>query len=270
MIDCGEGTQMQLRKSKLRFGRLNHIFISHLHGDHCFGLVGLISTFGMLKRTAKLHIYGPSPLASILKPQLDFFCDGLSFEVLIHEINPNEHACIYNDNSVEVWTLPLTHSVPCCGFLFKEKPVLPSIRKDMIDFYGIPPFLRQNIKEGADYEMPDGTIIPNQRLVIAAPPARSYAYCSDTMPKPSLANILKGVDLLYHESTFLEQDQIRARKTLHSTALGAAKMAELYKAKKLLLGHFSARYLSDKEFLKEAKQVFSSTILAEENLCVSL
>lgn len=270
MIDCGEGTQIQLRKSRLRFGRLNHIFISHLHGDHCLGLIGLISTFGLLKRTAKLHIYGPAPLASILQPQLDFFCEGMTYEVCIHEIDTNIHECIYKDNSVSIWTLPLAHRMPCCGFLFKEEPVLPHIKKDMINFYHIPHYDIQNIKEGADYILSDGTIVPNNRLVEPSDPARSYAYCSDTLYKPSLSHFIKGIDLLYHEATFLDPDAKRARQTLHSTAADAAKLAKQSQVKKLMIGHFSARYENEQPLLEEAKSIFENTILAEENLCVSI
>lgn len=270
MVDCGEGTQRQLRKSRLRFGRLNHIFISHLHGDHMFGLVGLISTLGMLNRTAQLHIYGPAPLESVLRPQLDFFCAESPFEVCIHEINPKEHACIYDDPSVSVWTLPLAHRMPCCGFLFQEKGELPNIRKDMIDFYNIPHYMRASIKQGADYELPDGTIVPNARLVFPAAPARSYAYCSDTMFHASLKEYLQNVTVLYHEATFAEADAARARHTLHSTASDAARMAQLCNAGKLIIGHFSARYEDEQVLLQEAKAVFTNTILAEENLCISL
>lgn len=270
MIDCGEGTQIQLRKSRLRFGRLNHVFISHLHGDHCLGLIGLISTFGLLKRTAKLHIYGPAPLASILQQQLDFFCEGMSYEVCIHEIDPNVYDCIYEDNSVSVWTLPLAHRMPCCGFLFKETPVLPHIKKDMIDFYKIPHYEILKIKEGADFVLPDGTVVPNERLVEQKEPSRSYAYCSDTLYKPSLSQYLQGVDLLYHEATFMEDDAQRARQTLHSTAADAANLAVLSHAKKLIIGHFSARYENELPLLNEAKAIFENTVLAEENLRVSI
>lgn len=270
MIDCGEGTQRQIRKSHLRFGRLNHIFISHLHGDHVFGLIGLISTFGMLMRTAQLHIYAPAPFEQIMRPQLDFYCSQLPFEVCFHLIDPSVHSCIYDDVSVSVWTLPLSHSVPCCGFLFREKAELPNIKKDMIDFYKIPHFDIPAIKQGADFILPDGTIVPNDRLVKPAPPSRSYAYCSDTMFKPSICEYIQHVDLLYHEATFAEADRPRAKKTMHSTAIDAAKMAELCQAKNLVLGHFSARYNDENCLLQEARQIFPNTILAEDGLCLSV
>ena len=270
MIDCGEGTQIQLRKSKLHFGRLNHIFISHLHGDHFFGLIGLISTFGMLNRTAKLHVYGPAPLENVLRPQLEFFCKQLPFEVCVHEISSHKHDCIYEDNSVSVYTLPLAHRMPCCGFLFKEKPVLPHIRRDMIDYYHIPVYCIQDIKEGADFELSNGRTVPNSRLVYPADAARSYAYCSDTLFKPSLSDYLQHVDLLYHEATFLSQDEARAKQTMHSTAANAAQMAVLCKANRLVIGHFSSRYTDETDMLEEACSVFPNTLLASENLCLSV
>ena len=176
MIDCGEGTQVQLRRSRLRFGRLNHIFISHLHGDHCFGLMGLISTFGMLERTADLHIYAHAELEKLLAPQLNYFCKGMTYKVVFHAIDPGEQAVIYDDRSVSVETIPLRHKLPTCGFLFREKPVPNHIIREMIDFYHIPLYLINRIKNGEDYQMEDGTVIPNARLTIPSDPPRTYAY----------------------------------------------------------------------------------------------
>ena len=171
MIDCGEGAQVQLRRSRLRFNRLNHIFISHLHGDHCFGLMGLISTFGMLERTADLHIHAHSDLQQFLLPQIDFFCKDMTYNVVFHPINPGERSVIYDDRSVSVETIPLRHRIPTCGFLFREKPTPNHIRRDMIDFYQIPTYMINRIKNGEDYTLEDGTIVPNERLTTpSAPP----------------------------------------------------------------------------------------------------
>lgn len=174
MIDCGEGTQMQLRRCHARFTKLSHVFISHLHGDHCFGLIGMISTFGLLGRTATLHVHGPAALGDMLHQQIQFFCRDLGYEVEFHPVDTNRHQVIYEDRSLTVESLPLCHRLPTSGFLFREKPSLPHIRRDMIDFYGISESQIQNIKNGADWMTPDGETIPNERLVTPADPPRSY------------------------------------------------------------------------------------------------
>jgi ribonuclease Z len=270
MIDCGEGAQMQLRRSRLKFTRLNHIFISHLHGDHCFGLPGLISTFGMLGRTADLHLYAHPDLERLLGPQLDFFCKGMSYQVRFHAINPACQEVIYEDRSVTVTTLPLQHRVPTCGFLFTEKATPDHIRRDMIDFYGIPTYELNRIKNGGDYVTPDGTLVPHARLTTPSAPPRRYAYCSDTRPIPALAETLRGVDLLFHEATFMEQDAARAAETFHTTARQAATLARQAEVKRLLIGHFSARYDDEQGLLSEAQEVFPATTLASENLQITL
>ena len=223
MIDCGEGAQLQLRRSKLKFTRLNHIFISHLHGDHCFGLMGLISTFGLLGRTATLHIYAHEELERLLQPQLDFFCKGMTYEVKFHHIDPTKAEMIYEDRSVSVTTIPLRHRIPSCGFLFQEKKTPNHIIRDMIDFYQIPVFELNRIKNGADYVCPDGTIVPNGRLTTPSANPRSYAYCSDTVYQRNILSQIKGVDLLFHEATFMHEDAARAKETFHTTTLQAAE-----------------------------------------------
>lgn len=270
MIDCGEGTQVQLRRSKLKFSRLNHIFISHLHGDHCFGLMGLISTFGMLERTADLHIYCHPELEQLLTPQINFFCKGMSYQVVFHPIHPNERNVIYNDRSVSVETIPLKHRMPTCGFLFKEHPTANHIKRDMIDFYRIPTCLINRIKNGENYETEDGKIIPNSLLTSPAAPPRSYAYCSDTAYKPSIVEQIKKVNLLFHEATFMNSDAARARQTMHSTAEQAAMIAREAEVKQLMIGHYSSRYDDECGLLKEAQSIFPNTILAQENLSVNL
>lgn len=270
MIDCGEGAQVQLRKSRLKFSRLNHIFISHLHGDHCFGLMGLISTFGMLERTANLHIHCHADLQRILEPQIEFFCKGMPYNVIFELFNPGEQAVIYDDRSVSVETIPLRHRVPCCGFLFREKPTPNHIRRDMIDFYQIPTYLINRIKNGEDYVLEDGTVIPNTRLTTPSDPPRSYAYCSDTCYLPRICEQIKGCDLLFHEATFAAADAKRAKETFHTTAPQAAEIAKAAQVKKLVIGHYSARYEDESILLKEASEVFPQTILAQENLRIEL
>ena len=270
MIDCGEGAQLQLRRSKLKFTRLNHIFISHLHGDHCFGLMGLISTFGLLGRTATLHIYAHEDLEKLLAPQLEYFCKGMTYEVAFHSINPNKAEVIYDDRSVSVTTIPLKHRIPTCGFLFQEKQTPNHIIREMVDFYRVPVFELNRIKNGEDYVTPDGTVVPNHRLTTPSDPPRSYAYCSDTAYLKSIVPQIKGVDLLFHEGTFAQCDAARAKETYHTTAAQAAEIALEAEAKQLVIGHFSARYEDESILLKEAQAIFPSTLLAKENLRITL
>lgn len=270
MIDCAEGAQMQLRKGHLKFSHINNIFLTHLHGDHCFGLIGLISTFALLGRTATLHVYGPVDLKATFQPQLDYFCNGMDYDVELHEIDTKQRNIIYDDRSVTVETIPLKHKIKCCGYLFREKPLLPHIKRDAIDAFNIPISQINNIKCGMDWTTPDGEVIPNHLLTTPAEPARSFAYCSDTMFKPDNAEQLKGVDLLYHEATFAESHKVTAKKTFHSTATEAAEMAKLAEAKQLLIGHLSARYTDENILLNEAKTVFPNTTLANEGMCISI
>ena len=270
MVDCGEGAQLQLRRSKLKFTRLNHIFISHLHGDHCFGLMGLISTFGLLGRTASLHIYAHEELERLLAPQLEFFCKGMTYEVVFHPIDPAKAEVIYNDRSVSVSTIPLKHRIPTCGFLFQEKPTPNHIIRDMVDFYRIPVFELNRIKNGEDYITPEGVVVPNHRLTTPSAAPRSYAYCSDTICQTSIIPQIKGVDLLFHEGTFAQCDAARAKETFHTTAMQAAQIAVEAEAKQLVIGHFSARYEDESILLKEAQILFPNTLLAKENLRITL
>lgn len=272
MIDCAEGAQLQLRRQRLKFSRLNHIFISHLHGDHCFGLMGLISTFGMLGRTAQLHIYSPGiDLEHLLRPQLDYFCGGMSYEVVFHSVDAKRTDVVYEDRSLRVSTLPLRHRVACCGYLFQEKPALPHIRRDMIDFLNIPFYAINSIKEGADWTDAEGRVWTNAQLVLPHDTQpRSYAYCSDTIYRPQLVEHLRGVDLLFHEATFADDALKRAKETYHSTARQAATIAKEAGVKRLMIGHFSARYDDESILLEEARSVFAETSLANEGLQISL
>ncbi|MCM0204530.1 ribonuclease Z [Bacteroides fragilis] len=270
MIDCGEGAQMQLRKSRLKFSRLNHIFISHLHGDHCFGLMGLISTFGLLGRTAELHIHSPKGLEELLAPMLNFFCHTLAYKVIFHEFDTRQASVIYEDRSMTVTTIPLQHRIPCCGFLFAEKTRPNHIIRDMIDFYKVPVYELNRIKNGADYITPEGEVIANARLTRPSDPPRRYAYCSDTIFRRGIAEQISGVDLLFHEATFAESELARAKETYHTTAAQAGRIAVEAGVRRLVIGHFSARYEDENVLLKEASAIFPDTILAKENLCISL
>ena len=270
MIDCGEGAQMQLRKSRLKFSRLNHIFISHLHGDHCFGLMGLISTFGLLGRTAELHIHSPKGLEELLTPMLNFFCHTLAYKVIFHEFDTRQTSVVYEDRSMTVTTIPLQHRIPCCGFLFAEKARPNHIIRDMVDFYKVPVYELNRIKNGSDYVTPEGEVIANTRLTRPSDPPRKYAYCSDTIFRPEIVKQLSGVDLLFHEATFAESELARAKETYHTTAAQAARIALEAGVRQLVIGHFSARYEDESILLKEASAVFPNTILAQENLCKSL
>lgn len=270
MIDCGEGAQLQLRRSHLKFSRLNHIFISHLHGDHCFGLMGLISTFGLLGRTADLHVYSPKGLEELYLPLLNFFCKKLTFKVIFHVFEVKSPSLIYEDRSVTVTTIPLKHRIPCCGFLFEEKRGLNHIIREMTDFYKVPIYELNRIKNGADFVTPDGEIIANNRLTIPADAPRKYAYCSDTIASKSIIEQIHGVDLLFHETTFAQSEISRAKETYHSTAQQAAEIALEARVKKMVIGHFSARYENEEVLLDEATAVFPQTILAKENLCINV
>lgn len=270
MIDCGEGAQMQLRKSRLKFSRLNHIFISHLHGDHCFGLMGLISTFGLLGRTAELHIHSPKGLEELLTPMLNFFCHTLAYKVIFHEFDTRQTSVVYEDRSMTVTTIPLQHRIPCCGFLFAEKARPNHIIRDMVDFYKVPVYELNRIKNGSDYVTPEGEVIANTRLTRPSDSPRKYAYCSDTIFRPEIVKQLSGVDLLFHEATFAESELARAKETYHTTAAQAARIALEAGVRQLVIGHFSARYEDESILLKEASAVFPNTILAKENLCISL
>ena len=270
MIDCGEGVQTTMQKMGLSMLKIGHIFITHMHGDHVFGLPGLISTMGLLGRTAQLHIHAPQEMEDFLNCILKMFCEGMEYEVLFHAIDTKQHCIIYEDRSVEVWSLPLHHRVPCAGFLFKEKQALPHIRREMIDAFNIPISQINNIKAGASWTTEDGTFIPHERLTTPAEPARSYAYCSDTRYTPCLAEMIQGVDLLYHEATFPHEMLAQAQKTMHSTSIEAAMMAKSAGAAKLLIGHYSARIKNESPLLEEAKSVFPNTILAQEGVKIRI
>ena len=256
LIDCGEGTQIQLRRFRLRFGKINHIFISHLHGDHYFGLYGLISTFSLMRRKNPLHIYAHKELEQLLYCQ--FSDNDLGFDIVFHKIPKNSKQIIYEDKKLTVEVFPLKHRMPASGFLFKEKKRELNIRKEAIEKYNLSLKDIQIIKSGADFTMGD-KLIPNKELTLPPYKQRSYAFCSDTAYLPELAKYLAGVDLLYHEATFTEENRDIATETGHSTAKQAAEIARRAAVKKLLIGHFSSRYKNELVFEDEAKEIFPDT-----------
>jgi len=261
LIDCGEGTQMQMQRFGVRKHKINHIFITHIHGDHMFGLIGLIMTFGLTSRKAPLHIYSPKGVQSIIEMQLG---QEIGFPIVFHTTNPEKHELIHESKKVKVFTIPLDHRVPCNGYLFEEQDRLPNMRADKIKEYGIPYQVIKEIKEGNDFVTADGTTVPHDDLVIAAPKARKFAYCSDTSYKEAILPIIKEVNLLYHETTFLHELEEQAFKTKHTTAWQAATLAKKANAQKLLVGHFSSRYHSIMPFLYEARAVFPESYVARE------
>lgn len=268
MIDCGEGTQVQMRRMRVRFGRLAHIFISHLHGDHCFGLPGLISTLGMLGRTGELVVHGPKEVEAYLRPVMDLFCRGMEFEVRFNPVDTRSHSLVMEDRSLSVYSIPLKHRLPTCGYLFAEKPKEAHIIREMTDFYQVPVRCMKDIKQGQDYVTPEGEVVPNSRLTRPAAPPKRYAFCSDTAYSRSIIPIIEGVDLLYHEATFAECDLARAKETFHSTARQAAEIARDARVKRLVIGHYSARYEDLSELHREAEAVFPGTILGNEGMVI--
>ncbi|WP_138272861.1 ribonuclease Z [Parabacteroides merdae] len=268
MIDCGEGTQVQMRRMRVRFGRLAHIFISHLHGDHCFGLPGLISTLGMLGRTGELVVHGPKEVETYLRPVMDLFCRGMEFEVRFNPVDTRSHSLVMEDRSLLVYSIPLKHRIPTCGYLFAEKPKEAHIIREMTDFYQVPVRCMKDIKQGQDYVTPEGEVVPNSRLTRPAAPPKRYAFCSDTAYNRSIIPIIEGADLLYHEATFAECDLARAKETFHSTARQAAEIARDAHVKRLVIGHYSARYEDLSELHREAEAVFPGTILGNEGTVI--
>lgn len=271
MIDCGEGAQSWFRRMGLKFSRLGHIFISHLHGDHVFGLPGLLSTMSLhdVQGTVTIHIFKEG--AELLKSWMDFFNRQSSFEIIYDIIEPGERRVIYEDSGLTVETFPLYHRIPCTGFIFREKPKARHLRGDMVKFLGIPVSQLQGIKNGADYVKPDGTIVPNDRLTTPPDPSVSYAYCSDTMYDKRIARDVAGVDTIYHEATYHSSLEATARERGHSTSLQAAVTARDAGASRLIIGHFSKRYVQGEQpLLEEAVAVFPATVLANEGLRIDL
>ncbi|AZI69243.1 ribonuclease Z [Cloacibacterium normanense] len=265
LIDCGEGTQVQLRKAKAKFSKINHIFISHLHGDHVFGLPGLISSFRLLGRETLLHVYGPKGIKEMMETIFRITETHQGFEVVFHELSSKKSEKVFEDNRVEVFTIPLDHRIYCNGYLFREKPKERHLNMQEISKY---PEIEicdyHNLKRGKDIQLSDGYILKNENLTKPAEPSVSYAFCSDTRYLESIIPIIKNVDVLYHEATFLHDLKKMADYTGHTTALEAAKIARKANVKKLILGHFSNRYNDLSVFLNEACEIFPETYLPEQ------
>lgn len=264
LIDCGEGTQTELRRNKIRFSRINHIFISHLHGDHFFGLPGLVTTFRLLGREKELHIYGPKGIKEGITLLLKLGKAWTNYPLIFHELEGKEPRLLFEDDQVEVHSFPLHHRIYTNGFLFREKPSPRKLDVEAVKEYRIKKEYYQLIKQGNDHELEDGTIIPNARLTLDPPPPKSYAYCSDTAFNLDLKQHIKGVDVLYHEATFLEPEAHLTQKTGHSTAREAATMAREAGVNTLILGHFSTRYKNIDRFREEASEIFPKTRLADD------
>jgi len=271
LIDCGEGTQTQMRKYKIGFSKINHIFITHLHGDHIFGLIGLISTMTLLGRINDLHIYAHSELQKYLSAQIQFlYTEEITFKIIYHPLNFKKEQKIFEDSKVTVFSFPLVHRIPTCGFRFEEKPALPNLLPEKIQEYQIPIRDRQRIKEGGDFICNDGQVIPNSELTKFNHQSRSFAFCSDTRFDESYIESVRNVDLLYHEATFADDNSELAKSTYHSTGKDAATVAQKAQVGRLIIGHFSARYKDHSVILKEAFEIFPETKAISEGDVISV
>lgn len=264
LIDCGEGTQQQMLRFDVKASRIDHIFISHLHGDHYLGLVGLISSLHLNGRTKPLALYCPKPLQEIIELQLKYSETTLQYPIEYHFTDPEKAEVILDNQDITVETIPLNHRIACTGFLFKEKKRQRKLIKEKIEELEIPVAYYSALKKGADYTLPNGEVLKNDTLTIDSSDPKSYAYCSDTMYDPRYFEQISNVDMLYHEATFLNNMLDRALETHHTTALQAGQVALETGAKRLLIGHFSARYKTLNELLEEAQSVFPKTELAVE------
>ena len=264
LIDCAEGTQVQLRKSNVKFSKISHIFISHLHGDHFYGLVGLISTFMLLNRENDLHVYGPKGIKEIILLQLKYSGSYTAYNLYFHELESTESVTIFEDDDVCVKTIPLQHRIYTNGYLFEEKNTQRKPNIENIEAYNIDKVYYNKIKNGGDITLENGTIIPNSELSFPPAPNKSYAFCSDTIYNENIIPIIESVDALYHESTFLETESHLAEKTMHSTAIQAATIAKKANVKKLILGHFSTRYGNIELFKEQAQTVFQNSDIADD------
>lgn len=270
LVDCGEGTQVQLRRQKIKIQRINHIFISHLHGDHYLGLMGLLSTMHLLGRTAGIHLYGPPELKELVEVNLRLSDTWLVYPLEFHALVPGSKQLIHEDRTLEVHAFPLRHRIATWGYLFREKPRPLNMLTSEVAHYRLHPEEIISLKAGHPVERPDGSVITPEMACAPPQPLRAYAYCSDTAYWEPLAEFIRGADLLYHESTFLEKESARAHETYHSTAGQAARMAARAGVGQLMLGHFSSRYDSTDRFIEEAIPHFSNSILAEEGKTFSV
>ncbi|MCR4031319.1 MULTISPECIES: ribonuclease Z [Flavobacterium] len=266
LIDCGEGTQVQLRKNKIKFSKINYIFISHLHGDHLYGLIGTISTFSLLGRTTDLHIYGPKGIKELILLQLKLTESWTTYSLFFHELESKESEVVFEDNKVIVKTIPLKHRVYTNGFLFQEKPAERKLNVEAVQQYDIHVAYYQKIKNGGNVTLDDGTVIENEKLTFDPEPTKSYAFCSDTVYNEEIIPIIANTDILYHESTFLDSEARLAEKTLHSTSKEAATIALKANVKQLILGHYSTRYDGIERFKEEAETIFANVLLGDDGV----
>jgi ribonuclease Z len=264
LIDCGEGTQIQLRKFGVKVGRINHIFISHLHGDHIFGLPGLISSLALNGKKGELHIHSHSELQPMMDGFMKYMNDFADLKVIYHPLNFRRRSVVFEDSKIKVESFPLKHRVPCCGFIFREIPLGLHLRSDVLERYHVPLNLRGAIKNGADLVLPDSTVIMNSELTLPSYLPRSYAFCTDTIYKKEIIPVIQDVDLLYHEATFADDLKDLARKTFHTTSKQAALIARKSNAGKLLIGHFSSRYKNVDHLVEEAREIFPATFAAND------
>jgi ribonuclease Z len=270
LIDCGEGTQWRMQECNIKKNKINEIFISHLHGDHIFGLIGLLTSYSLARRTEPIKIYSPKGMEEIIEVQLRHISGALSFSLTFHELDTTRHQLIFEDNLIEVFTIPLKHRIPTCGFLFREKPHPLNINPAKIVAFKIPVEKIRAIKNGADLKLSNGEIIPNAELTYPPQEGRSFAFCSDTVYDESIVPFIKGIDLLYHEATFLHDLEHLAEETMHSTVKQAATIAQKAKVGQLIIGHYSSRYKDLAPLLDEAQKVFSNTVLGIEGETVSV
>lgn len=269
MIDCGEGAQLEMRRMHLKFSRLNHIFISHLHGDHCFGLLGLISTMALQGKGGTLTVHIFKEGAELFGRMLDFFCRERPFELKFNIIDTRK-AVIYEDDAITVTSFPVNHRVPCVGFLFREKPKQRHINADACKQHDVPQHAMNSLRLGKDYVTPQGVVIPNTELTSDADPSISYAFCSDTKYSKRVINAVQGVDWIYHEATYGDENLKNAVKRYHSTARHAAVVAREAGVRRLIIGHYSNRYMDETVLLRQAQEEFPATMLAMEGMTIDL
>lgn len=270
LVDCGEGTQTRMMECGINPLKLNAVFISHLHGDHLYGLFPLVSTMSLLGRKTPLDIFAPAPLGELLSCMDNLLGDGPVFEVRFHAVDTREHAMVYENKVMEVWTVPLRHRVPAAGYLFREKQPALNVRKEKIDYYGLDISQIVAVKRGEDITLEGGRVVPNDQLAYVPYVPRAYAYCSDTMPSGKVAGLVAGADLLYHEATFAAADKQLAKQTGHSTTVQAADVAQKAGVGRLLIGHFSGRYKETSTLVDEARTVFPNSEEAVEGRCYEI
>jgi len=270
LIDCGEGTQIQLRRFKIRFGRIHHIFITHLHGDHFFGLPGVLSSFNLMGRKVPLNIYGPDKLEQLIMGMFSIMGDKLNYPIVFHKFDVRQPKLILDTQKMSVMSVPLNHKVPSVGYIFREKEKLRNIPKDLVDELALGVREIISLKSGKDVMRQDGTLLKSDELTSPAAHPRSFAFISDTRYSEEIVPMIQGVDLLYHEATYLDEMKNRAKETGHSTATEAASLAKMAGVGKLIIGHFSARYKNTLPLLLEAKEIFPKTLAAEDGMCIDV